>query len=149
MTIYSGNNYRKIYEAHHGPIPKDQDGRTYDIHHLDGNHSNNAIENLKAVTIQEHYEIHFSQGDYGGCLSMVARMKILPEEISRLSSLTQQKRVAAGTHHLLKRVDGTSITSDRVKNGTNPFLGGEIQRENAQKRIVDGSHNFLGPDTNC
>ena len=29
-------DYRKIYEAHYGPIPKDSDGKTYEIHHLDG-----------------------------------------------------------------------------------------------------------------
>ena len=30
-----GKNYRKIWEAHHGPIPVDKLGRSYDIHHKD------------------------------------------------------------------------------------------------------------------
>jgi hypothetical protein len=39
MCIYcTTNNYRKIYENHNGIIPKDSDGRTYEIHHIDGNH---------------------------------------------------------------------------------------------------------------
>lgn len=42
MTIY-----RKIYENHFGPIPKDKDGRSYEIHHIDGNRKNNEISNLK------------------------------------------------------------------------------------------------------
>ena len=57
-------NYRKIYESHFGPIPKEKNGRSYDIHHIDGNHSNNSPENLRAVTIQEHYNIHYEQEDW-------------------------------------------------------------------------------------
>ena len=47
MNIYSETNYRKIYEQHYGPIPKDTDGRSYEIHHIDGNHNNNDINNLR------------------------------------------------------------------------------------------------------
>lgn len=61
--------YRKIYEQTFGPIPVDSSGRTYEIHHIDGNHLNNDIENLKAMTIQEHYDIHNAQGDFGGLFS--------------------------------------------------------------------------------
>lgn len=52
------NIYRKIYESHYGPIPIDETGRTYEIHHIDGNSENNDISNLKCVSIQEHYNIH-------------------------------------------------------------------------------------------
>ena len=34
-----------------------------EIHHIDGNSKNNAIENLIPVTALEHYEIHLAQGD--------------------------------------------------------------------------------------
>ena len=61
MTIYlkraSTTITRKIYIKHFGNIPKDGDGRSYEIHHIDGNHSNNDPSNLRAVTIKEHYEI--------------------------------------------------------------------------------------------
>ena len=64
MCIYCGTNkYRKIYEHHHGLIPKEENGRTYEIHHIDGNHSNNNPSNLTAVTLQDHYDIHYSQQD--------------------------------------------------------------------------------------
>jgi hypothetical protein len=36
--------YRKIYEQNFGPIPKDGDGRSYDVHHIDGNRNNNVPE---------------------------------------------------------------------------------------------------------
>jgi len=60
MTIYNTTNYRKIYEQYYGPIPRDEQGRSYEIHHIDGNHSNNDPTNLKCVSIQEHYDIHYS-----------------------------------------------------------------------------------------
>jgi hypothetical protein len=43
--------------------------------------------------------------------------------------------VANGTHHLLKRKDGTSLASDRVKNGT-LNLGAEFNK----KMILEGKH---------
>ena len=45
-------NYRKLYESVHGKIPKDDLGRSYEIHHIDGDHSNNLIENLLCVSIE-------------------------------------------------------------------------------------------------
>ena len=57
-------NYRKIWERVNGPIPKDEHGISYDIHHIDGNRSNNSIENLKCVSVQEHFDIHHKQGDW-------------------------------------------------------------------------------------
>ena len=87
MTIYcTTTNYRKIYENHIGVIPKEPNGRTYEIHHLDGNHSNNDPLNLKAVTLQEHYDIHYAQGDWGACMLMkLQRMDHSPDEIVELN----------------------------------------------------------------
>jgi hypothetical protein len=89
MSIYRKNvNHRKIYEDHYGLIPKDEQGRSYEIHHIDGNHENNAIDNLICVSIQEHYNIHYLQGDYKACLIMSKRMKISSEEKSRLAKIS-------------------------------------------------------------
>jgi len=86
MSIYKKNIYhRKIYENHYGPIPRDEYGRSYEIHHIDGNHSNNDIKNLACVSIEEHYRIHKEQGDIKACLIMSKRMKLSPEEKSRLA----------------------------------------------------------------
>lgn len=57
-------NYRRIWENHNGPIPTDELGRSYEIHHIDGNRNNNTIGNLQCVSLEEHYLIHLSQGDY-------------------------------------------------------------------------------------
>lgn len=91
--------YRKIYEKYYGSIPKESDGRTYEIHHIDGDHSNNHPSNLKAVTLQEHYDIHYEQEDFAACLLMsIQRMDKTPEEISELATLSNNKRASLGTH---------------------------------------------------
>jgi hypothetical protein len=124
MCIYCGtSNYRKIYINHHGLIPKDEDNRSFDIHHIDSNHKNNEPNNLIAISIKEHYNIHYNKGEYGAALMIKARMKATPEELSRLGSLEQQKR---------------------VKNKTHNMLGGQIQR----KRVERKTHNFLGSKHN-
>lgn len=60
-------NYRKIWEEHYGPIPFDNNDRRCEIHHIDSNRENNEISNLMLVTIQEHYDIHYFQGDWAAC----------------------------------------------------------------------------------
>jgi hypothetical protein len=140
-TYCNTKNYRKIYENHIGLISKDSDGRTYEIHHIDGNHSNNDPSNLKAVTIQEHYDIHYAQGDWYACWKIGVRMKLSPEEISKLTSELAKERVENGTHHF---IGDKNPVHALVKNGTHNFLGGEFQR----KKVEDGTHHLLGPDAN-
>jgi hypothetical protein len=88
MTVY-----RRIYEKIKGPIPKDELGRSYDIHHVDGNKKNNNINNLVAVSIQEHYNIHLNQNDWGACLALAKRMKLDYKTISELSSKTNKGKI--------------------------------------------------------
>jgi hypothetical protein len=73
-------NYRKVWSDHHGPIPKDETGRPYDIHHIDGNRKNNSIENLIAVPIRTHYAIHYEQKDWMAAHAISLRMKMTNEE---------------------------------------------------------------------
>ena len=54
-------NYRKIYEEYHG-VTLTPD---IDIHHIDGDRTNNAPENLEALTREEHIQRHLDQGEYG------------------------------------------------------------------------------------
>lgn len=85
-------NYRKIWIDANGPIPKDSDGRTYEIHHKDGNRENNDLDNLMCLSIQEHYDIHLAQKDYKACHAIKLRMKYSPEEISELASKAAKSR---------------------------------------------------------
>lgn len=117
MTIYSPRRpstkiHRKIFESHYGSIPKEEDGRSYEIHHIDYDPMNNDASNLTAVTIQEHYDIHYRNGDWGACMGISVRMSKPPHTISELASLNNAVRVKAGIHNLQKRPDGSSLTGD-------------------------------------
>lgn len=112
-------NYRKIYRDYHGTIPKDETGRSYEIHHVDGDKSNNDIDNLKALSLEEHYNVHLKQGDWGACYMIAKKMKLAPSIISELALKTNQSRVDAGTHN---------------------FLGGEIQRTTQRRLAQEGNH---------
>ena len=182
LLEYQMTNYRKLWEAHYGPIPKDHTGRSYEIHHIDGNRENSELINLKLVTIQEHYDIHYDQGDYAACQSIVTRMKMTARDLSEKCSELATLRVINGTHNLVgdknpihKRVqdgshatwlaqhnkklvsenkhnfqirpDGSSLSSDRVKNGTHNFTPdickeSWIKSTKKQKEMLDnGTHH--------
>jgi hypothetical protein len=55
-----GNMYRTIYQLFTGKLKK---GYGWNIHHIDGNHYNNSLDNLLQVTAFEHGKIHAEQGD--------------------------------------------------------------------------------------
>jgi hypothetical protein len=153
MCIYcSTNNYRGIFTKHHGPIPKDETGYTYEIHHIDGNHLNNHPDNLKAVSIKEHYDIHYSQNDWGACLLIASKMKLPHEERSNLASKYQKSRVINGTHPFLntefQKEQSRKSNFKRLSDGTHNFLNSNIQsvagKISNKKRLSNGTHNFLG-----
>jgi hypothetical protein len=142
-TIYAKKrivNYRKIYEEHYGPIPYDETGRRYEIHHIDGNHENNHITNLKCVTAQEHYDIHYSQNDWAACILISRSLLISAEEKSKMAKLAAKKRIEDGTHNFLNK----DSNENRVKLGTHNFLGGEVGGRTSRKRVAEGTHVFLG-----
>ena len=134
------SQHRKIWQQHHGPIPKDSDGRSMEIHHIDGDHSNNNISNLKLVTIDEHYRIHYDQGDYGACVIMSHRMKLSPQEISNLSKKCQKRLIDENRHHW----QGSAHNQDLINRGIHPFLNRNAARERNLKRIAEGRHNLIG-----
>lgn len=138
MCIYCGTNrYRKIYENHYGSIPKDDSGRSYEIHHIDGNHNNNEPGNLTCISIQEHYDIHRSQNDWAAAHAISMRMKLSSEQISSNARKHALQQIEDGTHPFI------GINERRVAEGIHQFLGGEIPRKAALQRVKDGTHNFL------
>lgn len=143
MCIYCGTlKYREIYKKHFGPIPKESNGRSYEIHHIDGNHSNNDPANLTAITIQEHYNIHYSQKDWNACLALGTRMKIDPSILSEIARTKTLEQVANGTHPWL----GGKLVRKRVADGTHHLLGGEIQRKSNLIRVANGTHPWLNKE---
>jgi hypothetical protein len=145
MCIYCGTTkYRRIYENHYGPIPKEENGRSYHIHHIDGNHSNNDPINLKAVTIKEHYDIHYSQGDWGACFLLAQIMHIGVEKLTELNRQQNRRRIEEGSHNFLGGDIQRATQQRKIENGTHHFLDGEFSRSVQRKRIEGGTHNFLG-----
>ncbi len=165
MCIYCGTNkYRKIYENHVGPIPKDEEGRTYEIHHIDGDKTNNTISNLQCVSIKEHYDIHYQQGDWAACYKIGQRLRLSPEIISELIKRSNADRIENGTHHLLgpkmnlemmkrgihpsQNIKCRQLARQReltnIQEGTHKFLDKSWQHQKCRKAVESGSHNFLG-----
>jgi len=69
-----------------------------------GNRLNNDITNLTALSIQDHYDIHYKQNDWGACLAISMRMKKSSKEIAKIQSEI-----------------GKKSAFKRKENGTNPF----------------------------
>jgi hypothetical protein len=147
MSIYRQNRtpsqiYRNIYKEHYGPIPKEENGRSYEIHHIDGNSRNNDPKNLVAVTLQEHYDIHYEQQDYIACLLIAGKLSKSPDELFELKSKSEQKKVSEGRHNLLKRPDGTSVSSDFVKTGNHPLARRHDGSSMTMDRVLNGTNPF-------
>lgn len=136
-------DYRKIYESSYGTIPVDSDRRTFEIHHVDGNHYNNDPTNLIAITIQEHYDIHYNQGDFGACTLIAKRMEMSPLEISQLASLNNRTKLENGTHNFKTPGFSKSVQEKRVKDGTHSFLkkqdGTSVGKETNDRRRKEGT----------
>jgi hypothetical protein len=143
MTIYTSKNYRKIYEQHYGPIPKDSDGRTYEIHHIDGDRNNNDPSNLLCISIQEHYDIHYQQGDWAACLVMAGRMKISPQLKSELSRKAQLNLVEQGIHPSSRRTSSDFTPEWRAnisaaKKGKQTWNKGILRTEEEKTKMREG-----------
>ncbi len=121
-------HYRKIWKKHFGEIPIDENGRSYEIHHIDGNTKNNNISNLMCISIQEHYNIHYNQGDYGAAFRIAQRLKLDPIVKSELMSKSNIKRLKEGTH---------TFQNKKVRDSINSTM---------QKLIQEGKHPFQNPD---
>lgn len=139
--------YRKIYESYYGPIPKG-----FHIHHVDGDHSNNQIDNLCLLSAQDHYNTHKEQRDYGACWAMIrtGHLSVSDEERAYIARQTQLKRVKDGTHQF-KNFEWQSKYSkisnqQRLKDGTHNFLDGMKSREYQRKKLEEGTHHFLNRD---
>ena len=140
-------NYRELYEGVYGEIPKDESGRSFEIHHKDGDHSNDSIENLVALSIQDHYNIHFEQGDFNACNLISRRIDGLSEEevaeIRRLSSewmkVNNPSTRAKGDTHWAR---GKAVVVDsagnklRVECDDPRIASGELVQLNANKVTV-------------
>lgn len=80
MKRPNNRNHRIVWERAHGVKLKPG----MHVHHLDGNPLNNTMENLIALTAEEHYNIHFKQGDYAACILLSESAKISRKDLADL-----------------------------------------------------------------
>jgi len=84
-------SYRAIWEEAFGPIPREADGRSYEIHHINGDHHDNRLENLECLTIQQHFDRHIDMGDPFGAMFIAQRIGKTPQELRALQLGAKRK----------------------------------------------------------
>jgi hypothetical protein len=125
--------HRKIWQKHYGEIPKDEKGRTYDIHHIDGNPLNNDISNLVALSRREHYETHKRQGDWAACLILAESTNFTAEQLSDIAKRTAEKTS--------RRLKGVPLSAEHrrklseAKRGKPSNRRGTVHSEESRKRM--------------
>jgi hypothetical protein len=140
--------YRKLYEKHHGVIIEPG----YEIHHIDGNHSNNTIENLLCVTTEQHLEIHKKQKDWGAVQAILMRLEN-KEDISEVASKFQQQLLEKGTHNFqtMSKERRSEISKNTHKTRGTAFLGIKDTVENSRnagKKAAELKAGFLNTNSN-
>lgn len=128
-------DYRKIWRDAFGPIPKDEDGRSYDIHHIDGNKNNNDLSNLMCVSIKEHYEIHYKQKDWMSAHAVSLRMKLSNED--RLDIIKKMAESKKGK----KGVDSDETRKKKARPGS---LNGMYGKKHSPESIELMKKNRMG-----
>jgi len=131
-------NYRKIWRDAFGPIPKDEDGRSYDIHHIDGNKNNNDLSNLMCVSIKEHYEIHYKQKDWMAAHAISSRMKLSNEDRLDINKKAAENRKGKKLSEVTKEKISNALKGRKCAEETKQKIskihkGKKISEETKQK----------------
>jgi hypothetical protein len=119
-------DYRKIWKDANGPIPLDELGRTYEIHHIDGNRKNNELSNLQCVSIEEHYKIHIQQKEYGSAFIIAQRLNMSLEEMKILTQQMANSKKGKDPWNKGKSGIYTQETKDRIAIATSKSSKGRI-----------------------
>ena len=139
-------HYRKIWEKHNGPIPRDDKGRSYEIHHLNGDRNDNRLSNLTCISAEEHYKIHLEQGDYGAAFRIAQRLEVDPDVKSKLMTESNKQRVLKGDHPFLDpevKQKAQKSVQERVKNNTQGFQNKEVVKKAIKAKKEKYTHEEL------
>ena len=149
IEIFKMSIHRKTYIKHYGIIPIDENGRTYDIHHIDGNRKNNDISNLIALPIEEHLKIHKNQGDNRAVHAILLRLNADINEIKYAAKLAANERVDKGIHHWLGG-DHQRKLAKKLKDEGKLYFCSELHKirtKSNNKILIDNNnHNFQSPE---
>jgi len=135
-------NYRKIWEEINGPIPKDSSGRTFDIHHIDGNRKNNSIENLICLSIEDHFKIHLKQFEDTKSEKEFRSLVFLSQRLNKkVENLTGWTVSQETKNKISKTLTGKKRPSEVVKKYQEKLKGYKWSEEQINSRI-EGLKNF-------
>lgn len=145
---------RKLWIEHFGEIPKDEEGRPFEIHHKDGIHKNDSIDNLQCISIKNHYKIHYEQGDFGACVLIAKRMALPIDYISNIQKGVKRPGIGGvkkGTIPWNKGISGYTLNLTEEERARRRKIVKEnalIQDNDAQSIIRDLSNKVYIPDSN-
>ena len=109
-------DYRKICREHYGYTKKEMIGM--DVHHIDGDRTNNHPSNLKLISMEEHAKLH--ENDFinwsrkGSKLGNEAFKKRLKEFGPTEKELAHRKKMAILRQQGLHRVPHTEETKKNI-----------------------------------
>jgi endogenous inhibitor of DNA gyrase (YacG/DUF329 family) len=91
--------HRHLWRREHGEIPKD-----CEVHHIDQNPLNNALENLECITKKQHRRIHADCGAFSS-----------PEQLAHLERIRDKAKVwhASDEGHEWHRQHGIEVAKNR------------------------------------
>jgi hypothetical protein len=129
--------YREKWEKVNGPIPTDEQGNLYDIHHIDGNRRNNSIENLQCVSIEEHYEIHKNLWETLHRRRDAVAMKFLLYRLNKDSSWVRNYTLDEETKDKIrKKLKGRKRPKEVVERVSQSLRGRKQSEEEIAKRTL-------------
>ena len=136
MSTSLSKPHRRIWHDHYGEIPIDENGISYEIHHINGNRNDNRIENLMCVSIEEHYNIHYKQGDTYACAAILRRMVDNIEKFEGMQKqlpLTGENHPMYGRSHTKESREKISKNHADISGKNNPMYGKKHSKESIQK----------------
>jgi hypothetical protein len=135
-------NYRKLWEQVHGQIPKDEQGRTYDIHHIDGNRKNNSIENLICLSLDDHHKIHLKQFEETNSEKEFRSLVFLSNRIGKkVESLTGWTVSQETREKIRKTLKGKKRPPEVIEKMKGKLKGFKWSQDQIKSR-VEGLKNF-------
>jgi hypothetical protein len=143
MTTSLNKKHRRVWHDNYGDIPLDENGMTYEIHHINGNHNDNRPDNLKCVSIKEHYNIHKNQGDWRACSAILQRIK------KQVDHHDVDESFLKGENHPMYGKNHSEETCDKISknhadvSGENNGMYGKNHSEETRKKISESKKGQL------
>lgn len=126
-------NYRKIWIKLKGPIPVDEQGRSFEIHHIDGNRKNNSIENLQCLSAEDHFKLHYGKEEFFAAHLIAKRLGRSLENISNWNMSKEGRERLRQS----KLGDNNPMRNPKVAKKVSDALKGRKKSKEAEKKRLE------------